>query len=30
MEEKKFEFKDSPNTETPLDVIKMVAQEINI
>ena len=30
LEEQKFEFKDTPNTETPLDVGKMVAQETNI
>ena len=30
LEEQKFEFKDTPNTETPLDVNKMVAQETNI
>ena len=30
MEEQKFKFKDAPNTETPLDVSKMVAQETNI
>ena len=27
--EQMFEFKDTPNTETPLDVSKMVAQETN-
>ena len=30
LEEQKFEFKDSPNTETPLDVSKMVTQETNV
>ena len=30
LEEKKFEFKDIPNIEIPLDINKMVAQEISI